>query len=54
MNFLDDVPGIIRKSVKHFVVCEASYIQPPTFVSRELTVESYSHKPLLTTWLSFP
>ena len=29
MNLLDDIPSIVRKSVKHFVVCEAGCTQGP-------------------------
>ena len=28
MNLLDDIPGIIRKSMKHFIICEARCTQP--------------------------
>ena len=54
MNLLDDVPSIIWKSVKHLVVCEASYKCSSTFANREPTLERYCYTPLLTMWLSFP
>ena len=48
MNLLDDVPGVVRKSVKHFVIGEASYTKPSKSVNRALTLREHGDKPLLT------
>ena len=39
VNLLDDVPSVIRESVKHLVVCEASCKRPSTSADREPTLE---------------